>query len=43
MMFEAGDFVKWMRPMDPEYSYGKILRIEYNRAFVREIGGILCR
>lgn len=39
MMFEVGDFVKWMEPLDHEYSYGKILRIERNRAFTEEIGG----
>lgn len=38
-VFEAGDFVKWMEPLDHEYSYGKILRIERNRAFIEEIGG----
>lgn len=24
-MFKVGEIVRWMEPLDPEYSYGKIL------------------
>lgn len=37
-MFEIGEIVRWMEPLDHDYSYGKLLRIEHNRAILEEIG-----
>ena len=37
-MFKVGERVRWMEPLDPEYSYGKILSIEHNLATLEEMG-----
>lgn len=37
-MFSVGEVVMWMEPLDPEYSYGKILGIKHNIATLEEIG-----
>ena len=37
-MFKVGEIVRWMEPLDPVYSYGKILSIEHNLATLEEMG-----
>lgn len=37
-MFKVGDVVRWIEPLDHEYSYGKILSLKHNRAIVEEMG-----
>lgn len=37
-MFKAGDTVKWMCPLDHDYTYGEILSIKKNIATVKGIG-----
>lgn len=37
-MFEAGDKVRWMCPLDADYTYGEILEIKKSIATVRGIG-----
>ena len=39
MCVKSGDLVKWMLPLDPDYSYGKIIEINRGVARVRHIGG----
>ena len=39
MSVKSGDLVKWMLPLDPDYSYGKILSINRGVARVKHIGG----
>lgn len=39
MSVKSGDLVKWMLPLDPDYSYGKIIEINRGVARVRHIGG----
>ena len=39
MSVNSGDLVKWMLPLDPDYSYGKIIEINRGVARVRNIGG----
>lgn len=33
-MYKAGDFVKWMSPLDADYSYGYILKVDRGLATV---------
>lgn len=37
-MLKVGDTVRWMCPMDHDYTYGKILSIDRNVATVTGIG-----
>ena len=37
-MFKAGDIVKWMCPLDHDYTYGEILSIDKGIATVQGIG-----
>lgn len=37
-MFKAGDRVRWMCPLDHDYTYGEILSIKKSVATVRGIG-----
>lgn len=37
-MFEAGDKVRWMCPLDADYTYGEIIRILQHTALVRGTG-----
>lgn len=37
-VYKIGEIVRWMEPLDHDYSYGKLLRIEKNRAIVEERG-----
>lgn len=37
-MLKVGDRVKWMRPMDHDYLYGKIVEINGNFATIKGIG-----
>lgn len=39
MQVKSGDLVKWMMPLDHDYSYGKILSINRGVARVVNIGG----
>ena len=39
MRVNEGDFVKWMLPLDNDYSYGKIDSIKKAVALVTHIGG----
>lgn len=39
MSVKSGDLVKWMLPLDPDYSYGKVLSINRGVARVVHIGG----
>lgn len=39
MRVNEGDFVKWMLPLDNDYSYGKIDSIKKAIALVTHIGG----
>lgn len=38
-MFRVGDYVRWMLPLDHDYSYGIINRIEKSVALITETGG----
>lgn len=37
-MYEVGEIVRWMEPLDHEYSYGKLIEIKRNRAIIEEMG-----
>ena len=37
-MFKAGDTVRWMCPLDHDYTYGEILSIKKSVATVKGIG-----
>lgn len=37
-MFQVGEIVRWMEPLDHEYSYGKLIEIQRNRAIIEEMG-----
>lgn len=37
-MFKAGDTVRWMCPLDHDYTYGEILSIKKGVATVKGIG-----
>ena len=37
-MFKVGELVKWMEPLDHEYSYGNILEIKRSIATLIEVG-----
>ena len=37
-MFKVGELVKWMEPLDHEYSYGNILEIKHSIATLIEVG-----
>lgn len=39
MQIKSGDLVKWMMPLDHDYSYGKILSINRGIAKVVNTGG----
>ena len=38
MRFKVGEVVRWMCPMDVEYSYGTIVEINKTRAIISYIG-----
>lgn len=37
-MFKVGDTIRWMCPLDHDYTYGKILNIDRSIATVQGIG-----
>ena len=38
MGFKVGEVVRWMCPMDVEYSYGTIVELKKNKAIISYIG-----
>lgn len=38
MGFKVGEVVRWMCPLDKEYSYGTIVELKKNKAIISYIG-----